>query len=175
MKKSAVVCVGAVVSFLFVGVGCSSEVEEEEPTSESAAESELQVTFINRAKAGWECGQGDGLYCGGHGVSGGNRQLFRCSSGRVLYEGMCPVFCARAPNGQNDYCYNQISLGGGDQPAPPPPAQACPYGNGMYCGGNGVSGPWDNLYSCSNGAKRLVSNCSRGCYRAPPGVNDYCK
>lgn len=54
--------------------------------------------------------------------------------------------------------------------APP----VCSYGNGNYCGGNGVEGDTDSLYLCENGEVTLIEACSNGCLAAPPGEQDTC-
>lgn len=153
----------AVLAFVFVGAGCATENGEEE---EQVAESTSDLT---RGASGSECNQGDGLYCGGHGVFGNARALFRCSDRRISLVGWCSDYCRRMPDGQNDQCPS--SIGGGDGPA----QSVCPSGDGYYCGGNGISGGKNLLYSCFGGAIKLVANCGAGCAAMPPGYNDHCK
>jgi hypothetical protein len=165
MKKSALVSVGI---SLLVLAGCASTTDDngEESGEQTSA---VQLIPVNRGRLAGECAQGDGLYCGGHGVSAPSAYLFRCSGSRVINAGQCVGGCLRMPDGQNDTC--ATSVGGGDGP----PASACPYGNGLYCGGNGVAGGLSSLYSCVNGAKSYVSFCSSGCVREAAGINDHCR
>lgn len=53
-------------------------------------------------------------------------------------------------------------------------APACGSGDGLYCGGNGVPGPSDTLYRCSNGTPSKVQTCADGCQRMPAGTPDKC-
>jgi hypothetical protein len=171
MKKSFV-SVGVTMFAVMAIVGCAVTPEEESGESSSEEVTSAQTVVIvydNRARRAGECAQGDGLYCGGHGVQGPANYLLRCSGSRVLNAGMCASTCLRKPSGQDDRC--ATTAGGGDQP----PASACPYGNGRYCGGNGVSGRADILFSCQNGVQRVVTGCASGCVREVAGVNDHCR
>jgi hypothetical protein len=53
-------------------------------------------------------------------------------------------------------------------------AATCPYGNGLYCGGNGVKGDSSTLYQCTNGSVTVVEACGLGCQHEPQGQNDQC-
>ena len=57
-----------------------------------------------------------------------------------------------------------------------PPAQgaACPYGDGDYCGGNGIEGDVETLYACSGGTITVKEQCAAGCYAKAVGENDTC-
>jgi len=102
------------------------------------------------------CPYGNGLYCGGNGVPGDTSTLYNCSSGTLTTAQVCSLGCQRMPAGTNDRCV------------------PCPYGNGRYCGGNGVQGDPGTLYNCSNGTLSTVQVCSLGCQRMPVGINDQC-
>jgi hypothetical protein len=107
---------------------------------------------------GGSCVYGDGLYCGGNGVTGDSRTLYRCTSGSVSVAEVC-IECERMPVGQNDRCK----------------AAACPYGDGLYCGGNGIGGSTSTLYQCTAGKVTTKQVCANGCERMPVGQNDRCK
>lgn len=55
-----------------------------------------------------------------------------------------------------------------------PEVKTCVYGNGLYCGGNGVDGDASTLYRCRDGALTLERACDDGCRRMPIGPNDQC-
>lgn len=103
------------------------------------------------------CPYGDGLYCGGNGVTGNARNLYRCTGGSVTLAEVC-IECERMPIGQNDRCK----------------AMACPYGNGLYCGGNAIGGSSNTLYRCTDGKITTYQVCANGCVKAPVGQNDHC-
>ena len=52
--------------------------------------------------------------------------------------------------------------------------QVCAFGNGLYCGGNGVPGATNQLYRCTAGVPALERTCANDCARAPDGTNDKC-
>lgn len=52
---------------------------------------------------------------------------------------------------------------------------ACPGGDGLYCGGNGVTGAANILYRCTDRKLTYVETCAKGCDRRPPGYPDRCK
>lgn len=58
-------------------------------------------------------------------------------------------------------------LGGG--------AVQCAYGDGDYCGGNGVTGDTDTLYRCSAGNKTVKAVCTHGCVKKAAGTDDLCR
>ena len=108
------------------------------------------------------CPDGDGLYCGGNGVSGDTNTLYQCSAGRLTPVQVCSAGCQREPSNVPDKC------------APSTTSSACPQGDGLYCGGDGVSGNPGTLYSCHNGQLVVAQQCSSGCQKNPPGVPDAC-
>ncbi|HLK38845.1 MAG TPA: GH25 family lysozyme [Polyangiaceae bacterium] len=67
----------------------------------------------------------------------------------------------------------------GSSPSPDPvlplPPTACPSGDGLYCGGDGVLGIARSLYGCAGGALTLIEECPNGCQPMPAGVNDACR
>ncbi|MDQ3340033.1 MAG: hypothetical protein M4D80_33150 [Myxococcota bacterium] len=56
----------------------------------------------------------------------------------------------------------------------PAATDACLYGDGDYCGGNGIEGDVDTLYTCSGGALGVKQTCAAGCYPRAGGENDEC-
>jgi hypothetical protein len=65
--------------------------------------------------------------------------------------------------------------------APPPPVPGstmpgtCGSGNGVYCGGDGVTGDSRALYDCTNGTLTVLAVCDTQCVHAPAGSPDYCR
>jgi GH25 family lysozyme M1 (1,4-beta-N-acetylmuramidase) len=110
--------------------------------------------------AGASCAQGNGLYCGGHGVSGSSLKLYDCQNGAVTPIETCALGCEPMPDGQNDQCAA---------------GSTCPQGNGQYCGGHDVGGSPGTLYQCTNGTLSKAQSCSAGCASMPAGVNDKCQ
>jgi hypothetical protein len=55
-----------------------------------------------------------------------------------------------------------------------PATKPCIYGNGLYCGGNGVDGDASTLFRCRDGALTIERACDDGCQRMPVGQNDQC-
>jgi hypothetical protein len=51
-----------------------------------------------------DCGLGDGLYCGDHGVAGDPATLFACRGGVAAAVTACPAGCQRMPPGEDDRC-----------------------------------------------------------------------
>jgi hypothetical protein len=51
----------------------------------------------------------------------------------------------------------------------------CPYGDGLYCGGNAITGDPSTLYQCTDGALTVSQMCAAGCDAKPPGFDDACK
>jgi hypothetical protein len=105
------------------------------------------------------CPNGNGLYCGGNGVSGDPNSLYQCTNGNLSVVQACSNGCQREPAGVADRCF-----------AP----STCPDGNGLYCGGNGVTGDPNTLYQCTNGNLTVAQACSNGCTREPAGTPDQC-
>jgi len=88
-------------------------------------------------------------------VPGKTNELYRCIDGVPVLEKVCDFECARMPDGKNDVC-------------------SCAFGNGLYCGGNGVNGDSDKLYRCTNGVVTLEAVCAAGCETRPNGYDDRC-
>ena len=110
------------------------------------------------------CPSGEGLYCGGNGIAGDANVLYRCAAGALTVANRCADGCEQMPAGVSDRCKGSSSSGG-----------SCPYGNGLYCGGNGIAGDADVLYRCAGGALSEVKRCSNGCQRNPPRTADACQ
>ncbi|MCX5787506.1 MAG: phosphodiester glycosidase family protein [Elusimicrobia bacterium] len=109
------------------------------------------------------CPSGNGLYCGGDGVTGDSGTLFRCASGTLTVVSHCANGCESMPAGVPDRC-----RGSG-------PSGRCPSGNGLYCGGDQVGGTAGVLYRCAAGALTEVQRCANNCHFSPPGQPDYCR
>jgi hypothetical protein len=107
------------------------------------------------------CPSGDGLYCGGDGVSGDANTLYRCTGGTLTVDTVCPNGCQKMPAGTNDQCAPAMTSG-------------CPSGDGLYCGGDGVSGDANTLYRCTGGNLAVVELCATKCQTLPAGQNDRC-
>lgn len=110
---------------------------------------------------GTSCPGGDGLYCGGNGVTGAAATLYRCAGGVFSVAQSCTYGCAHMPAGVADAC----------APAP----GSCAVSSGLYCGGNGVTGAANILYRCTTGTLSYVETCAAGCERRPAGYPDRCK
>ena len=110
---------------------------------------------------GSACPGGDGLYCGGNGVTGAADTLYRCTAGALSVAQVCRDGCEHMPSGTSDRC------------AAPP--GACAVSNGLYCGGNGVTGAANVLYRCTDRVLKFVQTCSKGCERRPTGSPDRCR
>ena len=52
--------------------------------------------------------------------------------------------------------------------------RVCAFGNGLYCGGNGVPGATNQLYRCTDDVPALEQTCANDCARMPDGINDQC-
>lgn len=117
--------------------------------------------FKSLLPAAGGCPLGNGLYCGNNGgVTGDPGTLYRCTNGAITVEQTCSAGCLRAPDGEPDACVDAT--------------QTCTYGNGLYCGGNGITGNADTLYRCTNGAITVEQVCTAGCAQQPVGLNDTC-
>jgi hypothetical protein len=106
------------------------------------------------------CPLGNGLYCGGNGITGSTGTLYRCTDGAITIEQTCSAGCFAKPAGEADACVDTT--------------QTCSAGNGLYCGGNGIAGNANTLYSCQNGSITIASVCAAGCEARPVGFNDAC-
>jgi hypothetical protein len=107
------------------------------------------------------CPLGNGLYCGGNGITGSTNTLYRCTDGAITVEQTCSAGCYAKPAGEADACVDTT--------------QTCGAGNGLYCGGNGILGNTNTLYLCQNGIVSVSQVCSAGCVARPVGENDGCK
>jgi hypothetical protein len=112
------------------------------------------------AGGGGSCPLGNGLYCGGNGITGNASTLYRCTNGAIVVEQQCSAGCFAKPNGEADACVDTT--------------QTCVAGNGLYCGGNGILGNANSLYRCQNGIVSLVQTCTT-CVKQPTGLNDTCQ
>jgi hypothetical protein len=54
-------------------------------------------------------------------------------------------------------------------------AARCPFGDGLYCGANGVAGDPTTLYQCAGGRLTVLDSCTAGCVAEPPGTDDHCR
>ena len=118
------------------------------------------VRALQSAGGGASCSAGDGLYCGGNGVTGDAATLYRCAAGTLSVSAVCSAGCEHMPSGTADRC----------AAAP----GACAVTNGLYCGGNGVTGAANILYRCTDRVLKYVETCSKGCDRRPAGTPDRC-
>jgi hypothetical protein len=92
------------------------------------------------------CVYGNGLYCGGNGVTGDADTLYTCTNGVLTVDQVCGVSCTHNPKYVNDAC------------AP------CPNGDGTYCGGTaGVGKDPRTVYLCKNAQVTALETCSFGC------------
>ena len=112
-------------------------------------------------KTGATCPLGNGLYCGGNGITGDANTLYRCTNGVIAPEATCAAGCFKKPSGQADACVDTT--------------QTCTAGNGLYCGGNGIEGNANTLYRCQSGVVSVSQVCTAGCAPQPTGENDVCK
>jgi hypothetical protein len=106
------------------------------------------------------CPLGNGLYCGGNGITGDATKLYRCTDGALAVVETCAAGCFAKPAGEADACVDTT--------------QTCRYGDGLYCGGNGILGNANTLYSCANGIVSVTQVCAAGCLARPVGFNDGC-
>jgi GH25 family lysozyme M1 (1,4-beta-N-acetylmuramidase) len=111
------------------------------------------------AGLGPSCIFGDGVYCGGNGVVGDPRTLYRCAGGRATREELCAMGCASMPAGQDDRCRA---------------TNECPVGDGLYCGGDLIGGGRRTLYRCTEGKIALEQTCANSCVWEPVGSDDRC-
>lgn len=105
----------------------------------------------------------DGLYCGGDYISGDPSTLYRCSNHHLSTLQTCDNGCQVNPNGMDDAC----------KAAAPPVSTWCPN-NGLYCGGDYISGDPNTLYRCTSHQLTVEQSCSGGCVVQPNGLDDYC-
>lgn len=84
------------------------------------------------------CVYGNGLYCGGNGVSGDPSTLYDCQNGVLAIDQVCSFGCEHMANYVNDQCY------------------PCPNGDGVSCSEN-------TLYSCKAGSLTPAETCPYGC------------
>jgi hypothetical protein len=50
------------------------------------------------------CPDGDGLYCGGHGIGGSSSVLYNCHAGSLESAAQCALGCEPMPSGEADRC-----------------------------------------------------------------------
>jgi cell wall-associated NlpC family hydrolase len=111
-----------------------------------------------------DCAWGDGYYCGGNGVTGDEQTLYKCSGGSASVSQKCSGSCVAEAAGVDDHC----GAASDNEPT------GCDYGDGYYCGGNGVTGDKSTLYSCWNGVPTVYEKCAKGCAAQAAGIDDYC-
>jgi 3D (Asp-Asp-Asp) domain-containing protein len=104
----------------------------------------------------------DGFVCGGDGVTGDPRMLFRCHDSHLTFERLCAFGCRASQSGAADAC----------NPRPPLPYCA---DEGLHCGGDRADGDLGALYRCVDHGLVLEEACSRGCVVDPDGVADACR
>lgn len=106
------------------------------------------------------CGLGDGIYCGKNGGGSDPSTLYRCTGGTAAPIERCALGCEWRPDMENDRCRTSA---------------ACPYGDGRYCGGNGISGASNVLFECARGTINALERCANGCEPMPVGYHDRCR
>lgn len=124
---------------------------------EKFAPSDGDASGVRRLYADVSCPLGNGRYCGGVLIGGRTGTLYQCTGGDISVVEACAAGCFEAPTGEPDRC-----------------ASECAYGDGNYCGKNGVQGDPNKLYSCEGGTKSLVTTCGAGCNEAAAGFDDSC-
>ena len=107
---------------------------------------------------------GNGAFCGGDGVAGGDgNTLYQCPGKGLAPTSSeaCGSGCQTEPNPNPDFCKGGL---------------VCPT-VGDYCGGDRIGGDPNTLYHCdANGqAPSSTRPCGMGCQVNPQGVNDACK
>jgi hypothetical protein len=65
------------------------------------------------------------------------------------------------PAGQDDQCAASAGSCAG-------------YYDGLYCGGDYISGDPGTLYQCSSGELTVYETCASGCQTMSDGTNDAC-
>lgn len=108
------------------------------------------------------CPNGDGMYCGGHGVIGDADVLFHCASGDLAVVSGCEHGCEAEGDGGSDRCATVAT-------------PSCPLGDGLYCGARVEDGVHDSLYFCAQGVFQLVQACQAGCERSSAPGDDRCR
>ena len=106
----------------------------------------------------------DGLYCGGDYVSGDSSTLYQCAGGDLSLEETCSNGCQVMPSGDDDQCAAASASNDG----------CAGYYDGLYCGGDYVSGDASTLYQCSGGNLSVYQSCAYGCEVMADGTNDRC-
>lgn len=133
-----------------------SAVEEPSSSAEASASASTSASLLR-------CPNGDGQYCGGHGVAGDGDALHECVAGAFTFARTCADGCARMGDGGSDFCH-----------APPAPMPACPKGDGFYCGGHGCGGDDRVLHHCVGGQLAIERVCDEGCVQIGEGAGDAC-
>jgi GH25 family lysozyme M1 (1,4-beta-N-acetylmuramidase) len=111
------------------------------------------------AGVGPNCVFGDGNYCGGNGVVGDPRTLFKCTGGVATVQRVCANGCVNRPAGEDDSCAATTF---------------CPAGDGLYCGTDLIGGDPNTLYRCTGGTVTVDRACANGCRFAAFGSDDFC-
>lgn len=107
------------------------------------------------ADACMPCPSGNGLYCGVT-LGADASTIYDCTNGVITPSQSCFGACVVNPPGIPDSC------------------NACPSGNGLYCGSEVGADP-NTLYDCSSGALTVSASCASTCHVSPPGIADYCE
>ena len=149
-------CLG--ISILFAtATHASSILQSDNTIGDSLSLVPQENTFlIAKAKS---CPSGNGLYCGSSSLGQNTDYLYKCSSGDYKLSKKCDYGCQKNPPGKDDSCKSP----------------KCPSGNGLYCGSSSLGQNTNYLYQCKDGSYTLSQQCSNGCQKNSPGVNDTCK
>lgn len=107
-------------------------------------------------------GKGDGYYCGGDLIPGDPKTLYHCVGGATATATACANGCEWMPSGTPDKCNATGNICSG-------------HGDGLYCGGDGVTGDTSTLYQCGGGGVAKATYCAKGCQYNPSGTPDACK
>jgi hypothetical protein len=108
------------------------------------------------------CPNNGGHYCGGDGVGGDSSTLYDCVNHSLEPIQNCGNGCKYNPPGVQDVCNSAPqSLGW------------CPN-NGLYCGGDYVSGDPSTLYRCTSHVLTVEQWCASGCKVNVDGIDDGC-
>jgi surface antigen len=104
-----------------------------------------------------------GYYCGNDGLGLDANNLYYCSGSGAspsLSSGTdCSFTCATMPSGQDDKCTS---------------GSCASVNTGNYCGSDKIGGDKNTLYRCESSKPAGATYCSKGCYTAASGTNDYC-
>jgi hypothetical protein len=117
---------------------------------------------------GPNCNGLDGSYCGTDFVGGDADTLYTCGDAVAPTSTQaCANGCVTTTDGTNDFC--------DPDPIPPPADGDCTgFPDFSYCGGDGITGDPDTLYTCKGGALTNTENCANGCTVGASNVSDFC-